>query len=227
MNNMATLTQPGFGISTDDLDRAIYKPIAESDIQVQFERVTGDTAPHWRDIDVVMTGGFGLSISSIAEKAVWSIKAKAFPFQLSYEKEGFVEAGWMLDAARGNNLFMMYSRDRAPDGNAPIPFHSIMVFKQKLLHTLESIGYDRTALAIREDLIRKSGRPGIYYTSCPDICFQFNTTAKTKPVNLLVNTELLSKIAVAQLNVRYDEDGSGGILFGRWGSRRIEDIHFA
>lgn len=210
-------------VSTNDLDVGLYSPLEgmiTAPYQLEFERIYDPTMRR-QGVDVILREG--PYRSNIAEHPVWSPDAKAIPFELSYVTGNeYAEAGRLLNGMSPTDFFMVHYLEKGDwDELETLVFRALMISRRKLLGILAAIGYDRKVLAVREDLIRKSGRPGIYYTTCSDIWFRFNTTSKFKPIDLVVKTDFLSRMATADIWVRINGTRGEAELAGHWVNKKI------
>lgn len=210
-------------VSTDDLDMSLYSPLEgmiTAPYQLEFERIYDPTMRR-QGVDVILREG--PYRSNIAEYPVWSPDAKAIPFELSYVTGNeYAEAGRLLNGMSPTDFFMVHYLEKGDwDALETLAFRALMISRRKLLGILAAIGYDRKVLAVRENLVRKGGRPGIYYTTCPDIWFRYNTTAKSKPIDLVVKTDFLARMATADIRVRINRTRGEVELAGHWVNKKI------
>ena len=210
-------------ISMDELDMGLYSPLKDmitAPYQLLFERIYDPTI-QWQGVDVILREG--PYTSNIAERPVWTPDAKAIPFELSHVlSDEYPEAGRLLNGMSPTDFFMVHYMEMGDwDELETLAFRALMISRRKLLGILAAIGYDRKVLAVRENLIRKGGRPGIYYTTCPDIWFRYNTTAKSKPIDLVVKTDFLARMATADIRVRINRTRGEVELAGHWVNKKI------
>ena len=208
---MQTATQSrSYIIGKDMLDACLYRPLERLDLPVspKFERVAAGGLK-LDAVDVLLKEG--QDTSYILEFPSHYVDAKAFYISFSYLRNGISEPGWLLSCDRPNTFFMFYA-PTATDGSV---FHALMVSRLKMMKALDELGYDRASLGLRDPLIRKANRTGIYKTVCPDIWFKFNAEKESKPISMGFSVELLSRIATAEFWAR-----EGG-LDGHWVHHRI------
>lgn len=197
-------------IGKDMLDACLYHPLEQLDLPVppKFERIAS-SGLELDAVDVLLREG--RDTSYILEFPSPVVGAKSFSISFSFLRNGISEPGWLLSCDRPNTFFMFYA-PATKDGSA---FHALMVSRLKIMQVLDDLGYDRASLGLRDPLIRKADRTGIYKTVSPDIWFRFNAEKETKPISMGFSVGLLSKIATAEFWAR-----EGG-LDGHWVHQKL------
>ena len=197
-------------VGKDMLDACLYHPLEQLDLPIppRFDRVA-DSGLKMDSVDVLLREN--QDTSYILEFPSSVVGAKSFSISFSFLRNGISEPGWLLSCDRPNTFFMFYA-PTATDGSV---FHALMVSRLKMMKALDELGYDRASLGLRDPLIRKANRTGIYKTVCPDIWFKLNAEKESKPISMGFSVELLSRIATAEFWAR--ESG----LDGHWVHQRI------
>ena len=197
-------------VGKDMLDACLYHPLEQLDLPIppRFARVA-DSGLKMDSVDVLLREN--QDTSYILEFPSSVVGAKSFSISFSFLRNGISEPGWLLSCDRPNTFFMFYA-PAATDGSV---FHALMVSRLKIMQMLDKLGYDRASLGLRDPLIRKADRAGIYKTVSPDIWFKFNAEKETKPISMGISTNLLSQIATAEFLAR-----EGG-LDGHWVHHKI------
>lgn len=169
------------------LDERLYAPLEElleDDFPLHFDRLSNG------GIDVVLQEG--PYTTYIAEKPSYAKRGQYFPLELSFCRRGTVYAGWLLDSPA--HYFLLY---------CPLEesLHALLVSKERLLRELARRGFDRAAMADRDELIRKGRWPGVYQTADPDVSFAFGGSGGREAVSLRVSARALEAIAAGNFVV--------------------------
>ena len=197
----------------NELDRHLYdvlETIIQDPFPLRFERFGCGSG-----IDVILhEGPYDLYIAEFISQ---SKKGSFFEAELSFLRGGIVEAGWLFDSPA--HFFLFYCPVYAAGEETPSWLHALLIAKARLLQNLSMRGFDRAELATRDELLRKSRRPGIYQSGDPDVSFRFVKTDRMQSVFLEMRTDAVASFAAADLMVPIGETKEP--LTGSWLGRTI------
>ena len=193
------------------LDNCFYHQIpaliSNPSLPVSFDRIT-DPFIKRQGTDVLMQEG--PHIIHIKEIYLSRPDAKALPFEVSFQKDGIVEGGWVLDSRKETDFFLFSYPETKQEGF--LSYHVLLISKSKLLSALDGAGYDRAGLAIREELIRKSRHLGRYATNRPEFWLYYHGTN----IYLMIAVRMIKRVAAADVHVVYDTQLELSQLSGNW-----------
>lgn len=188
--------------SIERLAKSMYPPV--------FTRIE-DRLVNRNGVDVLLEEG--PYRTNIAELGSGIPNAPSFAFGVSYVRRGIVESGTLLDSSRPTHFYMLHCPEPEPDSDKTA-FRALMVSKSRLLNVLDALGCNRMFLAMREEIIRDAGKPGVYQTATPDLSLCLGSASDCQPVSLMVQTSLLAKIATADIHVVHN--GETTSVSGHW-----------
>ena len=216
------------------LDMCLYRPLEsvihyDENLGVEFTRIS-DTGLQFEGVDIILKEG--AAHTNIDEKSQLHNINKGIPtfaLELSYiNRSGVVDAGWLLNPHKITDAYLFCWPTAVIDegNNDDVPrfvgANVLLVHKQQLLQVLEDLGFTRSDLAQRDELLRKNNKDGPYRTNCNDVWFYFSKKYAEEPINLIIRKTLLEKIAVVRLAVQYDAHSQTSQIDGVWCFR---DVH--
>lgn len=212
------------------LDACLYRPLENNIIypdnsRPAFERIS-DKSMQYMGIDVLLREHG--AVTTIDEKSQLhhineNICTQAF--ELSYQKNGIIEAGWFLNPHKKTDAYMLCWPFGVPGDEQDYYTRAkvLLVFKHHLMDALKQYGFSREELAERDALIRQSGRPGRYRTRCNDFWLYYTDSEKyvEAPINLVVRAPLLEKLSVVNLDVSFNKAASTSAISGIWAKNPV------
>lgn len=212
------------------LDSCLYRPLEDNIIypdgsRPSFERIS-DKNMQYMGIDLLLREHG--AVTTIDEKSQLhhineDICTQAF--ELSYLKNGVVEAGWFLNPRKKTDAYLLCWPFGEKDENQDFYTGAkvLLVFKHHLMNALSHYGFSREELAEREACIRQGERPGRYRTRCNDFWLYYTGSEKyvESPINLVIRSTLLEKLSVINLEVSFDKDASTSNISGMWARQPV------
>ena len=201
----------------NDLDNRLYRTLEDvitKPYPLKFEHLAGSSSRTGFNV-ILQEGPY---MTYIAEKPCYAKDGRFFSAELSFLRNGIVEAGWMLDSPA--HFFLLYCPlNWNPETGETTSIHALLVAKARLLQELSRRGFDRAALAGRDELLRKSGWAGLYHTADPDIEISFRQAGERNPIFLQIKTPALESIASADFWVPVGDNTEP--LRGKWLGKEI------
>lgn len=212
------------------LDTCLYRPL-ENNITYPdgshplFERIS-DKNMQYMGIDILLRERG--AVTAIDEKSQLHHINKDIctqAFELSYLKNGIVEAGWFLNPRKKTDAYLICwpHGEKSEVQDIYTGAKVLLVFKHHLMDALKRYGFTREELAERDACIRQGERSGRYRTRCNDFWLYYTGGEKyvEAPINLVIRSTLLEKLSVINLNISIDEGSSTSNISGIWAGRPI------
>ena len=211
------------------MDKAFYRPM-EKLIQApaeatptSFERVWAK-GPQMRGIDVILhEGPWQTTIDEKAQQTYKDKPLETFALELSYLKGGVIHVGWLIDQKKTTAAYLFCWPEGPKD--QPGVFTRVrmaLVYSDDVKVFLANLGYTREVLCKRDEVIREDGLRGRRDSGDPDFWFVFSPHLKEQPINVVVKSSRLEKLARAVMTVEYDEAAGTSHVFGNWLGQEID-----
>lgn len=198
------------------MEKLIEEPCPEA-TPVWFERVWG-MGPQMRGTDVILhEGPWSITIDEKAQQTYKGKLRETFVLELSYMKNGIPCAGWLVDPRKTTTAYLFcWPKGPADKPDVYTGASLALVYSNDIIAFLNSKGYTREVLCLREQFIRENGLRGRLESNCPDFWFAFSPHLKEMPVNVVVKEDSLKKLARAVIDVEVDEKSGVSRLSGNW-----------
>lgn len=212
---------------SDFLDNHFYAPLSSilttPETPVLFTRTT-DISQQLSGIDVVLHEGYHQT--TIDEKCRLRTNGKdtsTFAFELSFIKDGVVDVGWFLDPRKRTQAYLLCWPRLSNTDEPWLQTEFLLVSRSRLIDTLHRHGFPREALAEYDEAIRAGNMHGRYRTHCPDVWFFHSMQYAEQPINMILTTAFLSKVAMAHLILDYDKATETSLFCGNWLGKPMQE----
>jgi len=146
-----------------------------------------------------------------------------FAFELSFIKDGVVDVGWFLDPRKRTQAYLLCWPRLSNTDEPWLQTEFLLVSRSRLIDTLHRHGFPREALAEYDEAIRAGNMHGRYRTHCPDVWFFHSMQYAEQPINMILTTAFLSKVAMAHLILDYDKATETSLFCGNWLGKPMQE----